>query len=210
MTESLWRVSTDTSLQALLDDSACPALLSSVLTGVHSWQLRNETSVGKCLRASRLMPQCVAALVALGATVAVDDGETETNVAVEAVARREVKGEIISLQISGHADARWGRAQVARTPADDPIVAASVVVRSDGDGISDARLALTGVSSEPVWLADLSDVVLGRALDGECIRDAAASVEEAVEPQGDYLGSAEYRRAMSSVLTRRALEACLE
>jgi CO/xanthine dehydrogenase FAD-binding subunit len=46
-------------------------------------------------------------------------------------------------------------------------------------------------------------------LDAERIRAVAAAIEQEVVPQGDFLGSEEYRRAMAGVLARRALEACL-
>jgi CO/xanthine dehydrogenase FAD-binding subunit len=42
------------------------------------------------------------------------------------------------------------------------------------------------------------------------IRAVATAVEDEVEPEGDFRGSEEYRRAMAGVLTRRALEQCLE
>jgi len=209
MKELTWRVSTDASLQAVLDDPACPPLLSQVLASIHSWQIRNETTVGRTLQASRLMRQWVAALVALGAVVTVErDGEA-VDTALDEFLRRWVKGTVTTLAIPHQSDGWWGEAHVARTPSDDPIVSAFAVVRASNGVVEDARIVLTGVSADPAWLAPSPPDLLGQALDTGRIQRAASAIENEVQPEGDYLGSEEYRRAMAGVLTRRALEACL-
>lgn len=204
-----WTVDPNATLQSLLEDPACPGLLSPVLRGIHSWQMRNETTVGRTLKASQLMPQWVAALLALGATVTVEDDDGAVDVALKALIRGRVEGDVKALHVPPRAGMRWGEAHVARTPSDDPIVAAFAVVSSSDGVVEEARVALTGVSSEPVWLTDGGDALLGRALDRERIAATASAIEDEVEPQGDYLGSETYRRAMAGVLTRRALEACV-
>lgn len=210
MEESTWRVGADASLQDLLEDPECPPLLSEVLGTSCSWQKREETTIRTAISAAQLMPQCVAAVVVLGATVTLSGDEGRREVPVEAVMRREEKGKMASLQIERRSGARWGEARVARTPSDDPVVAAFAALRSEGNDTSVARLALTGVSSDPVWLADVADILVGYPLDEQRIRDVVAAVGVQVEPRSDYRGSAAYRRAMAGVLTRRALEACLK
>jgi CO/xanthine dehydrogenase FAD-binding subunit len=74
--------------------------------------------------------------------------------------------------------------------------------------VVEARVALTGAWPEPVRLSEAPGMLVGGPLSEERIKAVAAAVEEEVAPQGDYLGSAIYRRAMAGVLTRRALEAC--
>jgi len=209
--DGVWTVEPEASLQSVLDDPACPGLLRRALTGVHSWQVRNETHVERTLRASQLMPQWIAALLALGATITVDGGDDEEEVALVKLVRRETTGDITALHVplSGPA-MRWGEAHVARTPSDDPIVAAFAVVEAEDGAVAAARIALTGVWSEPVRLAEAANGLVGEALSEEAIREVAAAVEKGVEPVEDYLGSEAYRRAMAGVLTRRALEACLE
>jgi CO/xanthine dehydrogenase FAD-binding subunit len=61
-----------------------------------------------------------------------------------------------------------------------------------------------------VRLARAASLLIGGALDVAAIEAVASAVAEEVEPQGDYLGSVEYRTAMASVLTRRALNECLD
>jgi CO/xanthine dehydrogenase FAD-binding subunit len=191
-----------------LEDPACPELLSRVLSGVHSWQVRNETTVRRTLKASQLMPQWVAALLALGATVVVENDDGVADVALKALVTGRAEGDVKAVHVPRRTDMRWGEAHVARTPSDDPIVAAFAVVTFSDGVVEEAHVALTGVSSEPVWLTDADDALRGQALDRERIAATASAIEDEIEPQGDYLGSEAYRRAMASVLARRALEAC--
>ncbi len=209
--DGVWTVEPEASLQSVLDDPACPELLRRALTGVHSWQVRNGTRVGRTLRASQLMPQWIAALLALGATVTVDGGDGAEEVGLTKWIRRETRGDVTALHVplSGPG-LNWGEAHVARTPADDPIVAAFAVVATNNGTVTGARVALTGAWSEPVRLVEAPQRLLGKGLSEGAIRAVAEAVEEEVEPVADYVGSEAYRRAMAGVLTRRALEACLE
>ncbi len=209
MEEGIWRVSADASLQAVLEDPACPPLLARVLGTVHSWQVRNETTVNRTLKSSRLMPCWTAALIALDAVVTVEGEDGSEEVALESLVRRRKKGNTTSVYICRRENARWGDAHVGRTSSDEPIVAAYAVVWGTDGTVDNARIVLSGASSEPVWVADAANGLVGRRLDGESLSDVVSAVVDEVEPVGDYLGSETYRRAMAGVLTRRALEACL-
>jgi CO/xanthine dehydrogenase FAD-binding subunit len=228
-TGGVWSVDADAPLQSVLDRLDTPPLLRQALTGVLSWQTRNETPVRRTLTAPRLAPQWAAALLALGATVTVvgDDGPME--VPLESVLQRQAKGVASALHVE-LGSVRWGEARVARTPADEPIVSAIAVVGMDdpsassgqapsasdlrsasgqGGVVRQARVALTGAWPEPARLAETPARLVGGPLDAERIQAVADGVAEEVDPRGDFLGSEEYRRAMASVTTRRALEACL-
>ena len=208
--ERMWSVVTDAPLQSVLDAPECPALLRRTLTGTISWQTRNETPVRRALTSLRIAPQWVAALLALGATVIVDGGPEE--IPLEALSQKKERGRITALHIPlGGPNWRWGEAHVARTPADEPIVAAVAVVdvAADNRAVRQARIALTGVWPKSVRLAQAAAQLMGGSLDEDNIRAVAEAVEKEVAPKGDFMGSEEYRRAMAGVLTRRALEQCL-
>jgi CO/xanthine dehydrogenase FAD-binding subunit len=196
----MMKIDVNRSLQSVLDDAACPQALRQALTGALSWQVRNETSVSKVLASPRVAPQWVAALLALGATVVIEDGEVPLAEADIAKART------LLVNLDG---VQWGEARVARTPADEPIVAAVAAVRLENGVVQEARVALTGTWPEAVRLAEAAAQLVGSPLDAGCIQAVAGAVQQEVDPQGDFVGSAEYRRAMAGVLTRRALEACL-
>ncbi len=94
------------------------------------------------------------------------------------------------------ATAAHGLAALGRTPRDFPIVTAVAVV----GGMSLASLALGGVTPQPLVLTGLHDFVRRPA-------GLPAAVDELLATQAlvdDFLGSADYRRAMAGVLARRA------
>lgn len=207
----VWTVDPHASLQSVLDEPSCPPPVRRALTDIHSRQVRNETSVRRTLRASQLMPQWIAALLALGATVTLDTEGGSGEVEMDALVRGQVKGDIRALHIPMlDANTVWGEAHVARTPSDEPIVAAFAVLRLNGETVEAVRVALTGVWSKTVRLTEAADSLIGESLSRDRIIDVAGAVEREVEPVGDYLGSEAYRRAMTGVVARRALEACLE
>ena len=206
----VWSVDAGASLQSVLDRSDTPPLLRQALTGVLSWQTRSETPVRRTLTAPRIAPQWVAALVAAGASVTVEGAEGRSQVPLASLLERRPEGTVSALHVPlGGPGRRWGESHVGRTPADVPIVSATAVVDVEGGVVRQARIALTGAWPEPVRVAEASGWLVGGLLDGPCIQAVARGVEDEVAPTGDFLGSAEYRRAMAGVTTRRALEAAL-
>ena len=209
MEESVWRVDADASLQAVLDDRHCPALLSQALMDIHSWQLRNETVLSRALKSSRLFAHLTAALLALGAVVTIEDEGGKSEVRLEDLARDNGKGKVVSLSVPQVQSMRWGESHVARTPSDEPIVAAFAVVSSKDGVVEEARIVLSGASPGPAWVADAAQGLLDHPLSDASIEEVVSALLEEVRPVGDYRGSEEYRREMAGVLTRRALEDCL-
>lgn len=207
-TGGVWSVAADAPLQSVLDRPDTPPLLRQALTGVLSWQTRNETPLRRTLTSPRLAPQWAAALLALGATVTVEGDDGPAEVPLESVLQRQAKGVVSALHVE-LGSARWGEARVARTPADEPIVSAVAVANIDKGVVRQARIALTGAWPEPARLARAPARLVGGPLDAERIQAVADGVAEEVDPRGDFLASEEYRQAMAGVTTRRALEACL-
>lgn len=206
----VWSIDADALLQSVLDRPDAPPLLRQALSGVLSWQTRNETPVRRTLTSPRLAPQWVAALLVQGATVTIEAEDGPSDVPLELLLEHRGEGAVAALHVPpGGPGWRWSEAHVARTPADEPIVAAFAIVDVRDGVVEQARVALTGAWPEPVRLADAPAVLAGGPLDAERIRAVAAAIEQEVVPQGDFLGSEEYRRAMAGVLARRALEACL-
>jgi CO/xanthine dehydrogenase FAD-binding subunit len=200
-----WSIDVDRPLQAALDDTACPQVLRQTLTGTLSWQVRNEVTVRRALSSPRIAPLWLTALYALG-TVAIveEDGSEREVVLAEAGSARPTALRVVADGL------QWGEARVGRTPADEPIVAAIAVVKLDGGRVQEARVALTGVWQQAVGLAEAPAQLVGKSLDDETIQTVAEAVVQEVAPKEDFLGGEEYRRAMAGVLTRRALQACME
>ena len=197
------------SLQAVLEAPDSPELFRHTLAGVVSWQQRNETLVAQAVLSPNVAPQWVAALLALGARVAFRQEQQEEQLADFLKHAEPHRGQLAAVRLPLNVAGRvWGEARVSRTPADDPIVAVIAVVDFTDAVVRQARLALTGVWREHARLADAAELLVGGRLDEDHIQRVALAVKGEVKPREDFLGSAEYRRAMAAVLTRRALEDC--
>jgi len=83
-------------------------------------------------------------------------------------------------------------------------VAASLRLGENGV-IDDARIVLGAVAPIPKPAAAAAEVLRGRHPDEAVFAQAAESAMEAAEPISDVRGSAEFRRELVGVLTRRAL-----
>ncbi len=206
--KDVWSIEADASLQDAYVSPGCPSLLVGALSGAFTWQNRNRRLVGRALVSPSIAPQWSAALLALGATVSLEEEAGTSEVLLEDLLERRVKGRpaAVSVRTGGLC---WGEAHVGRTPADEPIVTASAAVELEGKKVRWARVALTGAWPKPVGLAEAAHDLVGRELDRESIASVAQAVAQEVSPTGDFRGSVDYRRAMAEVLTRRALEQCL-
>jgi CO/xanthine dehydrogenase FAD-binding subunit len=92
-------------------------------------------------------------------------------------------------------DTRAAYEKVARTPADLPIVCVAARAASDQNQLHDVRLALGGVAERPIVITQPA----GSA------EDLAQLAVATVTPVDDYFATADYRREMIGVLTKRVL-----
>ncbi|GAB6876543.1 FAD binding domain-containing protein [Thermaerobacter litoralis] len=103
--------------------------------------------------------------------------------------------------------AGWAFVEVARRHGDFALAAVAATVALDADGrIAGARLGLAGVGPVPFRATRAEACLAGRLPGEEAWREAAALVEDEIEPESDLHASAAYRRQLAGVLVRRALE----
>lgn len=119
-------------------------------------------------------------------------------------------GEVLTEVVLNATPARSGAVYMKFLPrtADDyatVAVAALVSLEEDGATCREARIALGAVGPTVVRATAAEQALRGAPLTDEAIRAAAASVPAAVDPLTDYRGSADYKRDMAEVWTRRAL-----
>jgi carbon-monoxide dehydrogenase medium subunit len=96
--------------------------------------------------------------------------------------------------------------EFTRRAGDFAIVLAIALLRVADERITHARVAVGGVASVPVRLAEAEALLLGQPPSPEMWAEAAAVAEREVEPTSDIHASAAYRRHLVGVLVRRALE----
>lgn len=108
-------------------------------------------------------------------------------------------------------DAGWGFHEVVRRYSDFATVSVSVVARPGAGERPDLRVVLGGVADRPVLAGrELLEPVLDAPGDPNRIRESAEAIAASLEPDTDLHASADYRRRLVAVHTRRLLEQALD
>jgi carbon-monoxide dehydrogenase medium subunit len=87
-------------------------------------------------------------------------------------------------------------------------VAANLTI--EGDVCQGASIGITGVSSKAYRPSAVESALTGAKLDEQTIAGAAAHAADGVEANGDLFASADYRRHLAEVYTRRAVAVAAE
>ena len=85
----------------------------------------------------------------------------------------------------------------------------AALAETDGNHCRRLRVALGAAASTPLRAVRVEAALEGQVPSREALRAAAEQVAEVVDPLADFRGSADYKRDMAVVFTRRALEAVL-
>jgi carbon-monoxide dehydrogenase medium subunit len=104
-------------------------------------------------------------------------------------------------------DDRWvtGIAEFSRRAGDFAIVAvAGAVALSDGR-ITDARVALGGVSDHPIRSIDAESLLIGETWEPDVVEAAANAAAYEIRPSNDSQGDAAFRRDLVRALLPRSL-----
>ena len=96
--------------------------------------------------------------------------------------------------------------------ADDyaTVSAAAVIIPGPNNECRDVRIVLAAAGPIPIRARAAENLLLGQELTPDAIRAAADTVPDIVDPLDDLRGSADYKREMAAVFTRRALTQALE
>ena len=99
--------------------------------------------------------------------------------------------------------------RVSRTPLDKSIVCSAVALVIQEDNITDMRIAVSGISEQPIAIQTIDSSIVNLSASKikgtihEAIKDSAD------HKYSDYLGSAEYRIEIATILTVRAIKRSL-
>ncbi|MFQ5409451.1 MAG: FAD binding domain-containing protein [Anaerolineales bacterium] len=171
-------------VQSLVEDERVPDVLRAVARQEGPNTFRNVGTVGGAVVAADWQSVMLAALLALQAEVNIRNAAGERRLQLSEFLS-EPRGALdrgVLTEIAIQTGGTMAVDQVARTPADTPIVGA-VARRTENGAV---LLALSGVAVTPM-LVDPDQVAQ-------------------LDPPGDFRGSGEYRREMAVVLSRRVLE----
>jgi len=102
----------------------------------------------------------------------------------------------------------WSIQEVTRRHGDFALTGAMATARLDGSGhLADVRVVLFGVGATPLRATRAESVANGQKPSADVLRAAAtAASQEIDEPLSDVHATAEFRRHLAAVLTRRAIE----
>lgn len=101
----------------------------------------------------------------------------------------------------------WAFEEFARRSGDFGIAGVGVTLSLADRKVGEARVALLGVAQTPMRASAAEALLTGKGRDDDLIAAAAEAARDAAEPEDDLHGSADYRRHLVGVLTRRALVA---
>jgi CO/xanthine dehydrogenase FAD-binding subunit len=94
---------------------------------------------------------------------------------------------------------------VRRTGDFATVEVAAFLALDPAGACTEVRVCLGGIGERPVDLSEPAAAIVGTAVEDERVMQAARDVADTSDPRADERASAEYRRRLSEVLTRRAL-----
>jgi carbon-monoxide dehydrogenase medium subunit len=101
--------------------------------------------------------------------------------------------------------------ELSRRHGDFALVGLACVLRLSTDGlIASAALSFFGVDSTPSRAAEAEQLLTGSYPSQELFDQAAKTVSNELDPPGDAHASSRYRKHVAGVLTKRALQDCMD
>jgi carbon-monoxide dehydrogenase medium subunit len=189
-------------------------LLSYTASLVGDPQVRHRGTIGGSISHGDAASDLPSALLALEGTFVVKGPGGERTVAAgdffqdylqTDLAPDEVLTEIRVPKLGQNAG--WSYKKFNRRAQDWAVVGAAAVVERSNGSISSARIGLTNMGSTPLRATAAEGTLSGA--DASSVAEATSSADEGTSPASDIAASAEYRRHLARVLTRRAVEEAL-
>jgi aerobic carbon-monoxide dehydrogenase medium subunit len=188
--------------------------LAQALRELGSIQVRNRaTLAGNICRASP-SADTLPPLIADGARVRLHGGAGARELPLEEFftgpGRTQLRpDELLTEIVVPPPPARCGKAYIKhgrRKAMELATVGVAVNVRLENGRFGEVRICLGAVAPTAIRAARAEALLAGQAPDAARIAEAAQAAREESRPISNVRGSAEYRREMVAVLTRRALE----
>ena len=203
---------TDVEHDPLLQEQC--GLLSYTASLVGDPQVRHRGTIGGSISHGDAASDLPSALLGLEGTFVIKGPGGERTVAAgdffedylqTALAPDEVLTEIRVPKLGPNSG--WSYKKFNRRAQDWAVVGVAAVVEKSNGSISSARIGLTNMGSTPLRATATEGALSGA--DTSSVAEAASSAAEGTSPASDIAASAEYRRHLARVLTRRAVEEAL-
>jgi len=173
-------------------------------------QLRNVITIGGDVIAAYYWCMVPVALLALDAKMVTSKGRSyqmEDVVSKNAKSILE-KGEIVTEFLISDYDGKGAFLKFARTYDEYPFTCAAVCLKMDGNKCKKASLAIGAVETKPKRLRSVE-----KMLEGNVVKNVLNKIPDAVSkeivPRNDFRASEEYRKYVTGIIARRAIERAL-
>jgi carbon-monoxide dehydrogenase medium subunit len=211
--DGAWRIGALTR-HADLQDRADLGVVAETAALIADQQVRNRGTIGGSLAHGDPASDLPTVLVATEGSVRVrgPGGATREIAAADLfqdyLTTAIEPGEVLT-EVSVPALQGWGHAyeKFTRRAEDWAMVGVCALVQRAADGTcADVRVAFTNMASTPIRATAVEDALRGQPLSAEAIAAAAEHAAEGTEPPGDLNATPEYKRHLSRVITKRALQ----
>ncbi len=215
------RIGALTKMRTLERDSIIRERYTALAEGaseVGGVQIRHLATVGGNISHGSPAADTAAPLLALGAQVKIASADGERAVPIETFfigpGQTVLKtGEIVTAFECPARGANQGSQyikQKIREVMDLAFVGVASSATANNGTVSDVKIGLAAVAPTPLRATDAEAIVNGNALTAELLEQAATAASAQSSPISDLRCSAEHRREMVGVLTRRTLQAAAE
>jgi carbon-monoxide dehydrogenase medium subunit len=190
--------------------------LADAASVIGDMQVRNRGTIGGSVAHADPAADFPVVLTALNASLVVQSSTGNRTIAVDefftdfyttAMAANEILTEIrVPIPPSGSGTAY---AKLPHPASGYVVVSAGALITQSSGSCVSARLAIGGLGSGPIHAVATEIELKGKSLTPQVINAAAAKAAENTDPTEDSYASAEYKRHVATVYTRKAIEAAV-
>lgn len=179
---------------------------------IGSIQIRNLATLGGNIAHASPAADTVAALLALNAQVDIASADGERSVPINALFTGPgqtvlTAGEIITrFRLPSPASGSHYIKHKIREVMDLAFIGVAAAVDMDDGTITGARIGLAAVAPTPIRAPEAEELLAGNSLTDALLAEAGEAAAAACSPISDLRCSAEHRREMVDVLTRRTVQ----
>jgi carbon-monoxide dehydrogenase medium subunit len=196
--------------------SICP-LLPECASHIGDVQVRNKGTIGGSIAHSDPAGDWPAAIIALNAEMVMVGKNGERTIKaddffVDFLTTALEPGEILRQIRIEKPSGRFGHSyQKVRHPASGfAVVGVAVALKLNPDNSCEtAGVGITGVAAKAYRAANVENTLAGKQIDEAVAADAASHACDDAEINGDLYASAEYRKHLAQVYTRRGIQTAL-
>jgi aerobic carbon-monoxide dehydrogenase medium subunit len=174
--------------------------------------VRNRGTIGGNLAHADPANDHPATMLAFGATLVAQGPKGRRQIAIDdfftgLFENSLAKGEIlVEVRVPAPAAGSGGAyVKMERKVGDYATSAVAVQLTVKGGVISAARIGLTNVSAVPMRATNAEAALVGKRVSSDVVEAAGKAAAGQCDPSGDLRGSADYKRDVTRVLTKRAI-----